>query len=169
MIRIYPDPILRRRARPVRPGSAEAEETVRRLTEAFSQVEALGLAANQVGALARVIVVRLGEDEQTYVVLNPQVVSRSAELTEDSEGCLSLPGVEADVPRPQEVVVRGQSPTGKPLELAAAGVDARVVQHEIDHLDGVLYVDHLPVDRRRAVLRAFRRRQAALAATPANA
>ena len=155
MIRLYPDPVLRKRARPAVPGSPEAVATADKLREAFSRVEGLGLAANQVGELVRVILVRLGGEE--LILLNPEVVWRSPELETDSEGCLSLPGVEAEVARPREVRVRALDEGGKPLTLELEGLEARLLLHEIDHLDGVLYIDHLAAADRRRVLADYRR------------
>jgi len=154
LIRLYPDPILRRRAVEVAPGSPEAVEAAARLREAFSQLEGLGLAANQVGVLARVILVRLGEED--WVLLNPEVTWRSPELETDSEGCLSLPGVEAEVARPAEIRVRAQTENGEAVEFELEGLEARLLLHEIDHLDGVLYIDHLAAPERRRVLREYR-------------
>jgi len=124
------------------------------LREAFDPETALGLAANQIGHPVRVAIVRLGEE--TKVLLNPEVVERSEELEVESEGCLSLPGVEAEVPRPKRVVVRAQDEEGKELRLEAEGLEARLLLHEIDHLDGILYIDHLSAAERREVLRKYR-------------
>mgnify|MGYP000052911518 CR=1 FL=1 len=154
MIRLYPDPILRRRARPVTPGSPQALAVAAKLRAAFSQLEGLGLAANQVGELARVVLVRLGEED--WILLNPEVVWRSPELESDSEGCLSLPGVEAEVARPAEIKVRAQGEDGAVLTFELEGLEARLLLHEIDHLDGVLYIDHLAAPERRRVLREYR-------------
>jgi len=155
LIRLYPDPILRRRAREVEPGSPEAREAAQRLREALSQAEGLGLAANQVGALVRVVLARLGERD--WVLINPEVAWRSPELEMDSEGCLSLPGVEAEVARPVQIRVRALSEEGEELHLELEGLEARLLLHEIDHLDGVLYIDHLSAEERRRVLREYRR------------
>lgn len=154
MIRLYPDPILRRRAAEVEPGSPAAQEAAQRLREALSQLEGLGLAANQVGTLVRVVLARLGERE--WVLINPEVVWRSPELETDSEGCLSLPGVEAEVARPKEIRVRALSEDGEELTFDLEGLEARLLLHEIDHLDGVLYIDHLAAAERRRVLREYR-------------
>ncbi len=156
-IKCYPDPVLRRPAQPVQPGSPEAQTAIAALRQAFREVQALGLAANQIGLPYRVVLVRLGEEEK--VLLNPVIVERSPQLVEDWEACLSLPGVDSDVPRAEWVVVRAQDEEGRPVELKLEGLEARVMQHEVDHLDGVLYVDHLPVDERREVLRAYRSAQ----------
>lgn len=150
----YPNPILRRPTRSVQPGSAEARKAAGALRAAFGEIEALGLAANQLGLPARAILVRIGDEER--VLLNPTIAARSAELVMEWEGCLSLPGVEAEVPRAKEVVVQAADEGGKPVELCLADFEARVLQHEVDHLDGVLYVDLLPKDERRQVLAEFR-------------
>lgn len=87
---------------------------------------------------------------------NPEIIARSEELEVEWEGCLSLPGVEAEVPRAKEVVVRALDETGAPVELHLSELEARILQHEVDHLDGELYVDLLPRDERRRVLAEFR-------------
>jgi len=154
MIKTYPDPILRRPTKRADPGSPETQGAIAALREAFDPETALGLAANQIGHPVRVAIVRLGEE--TKVLLNPEVVERSEELEVESEGCLSLPGVEAEVPRPKRVVVRAQDEEGKELRLEAEGLEARLLLHEIDHLDGILYIDHLSAAERREVLRKYR-------------
>ena len=154
MVKLYPDPHLRRATLPVRPGSPEAAEASAALRKAFHELHALGLAANQIGLPYRVILVRLGDEEK--VLLNPVITQRSPELVVDSEACLSLPGVDCDVPRAEWVVLQAQDEQGNPVELKLEGLEARVIQHEIDHVDGLLYVDHLPAEERRSVLRAYK-------------
>lgn len=149
----WPDPVLKRPARPARPGDPETEAAVAALREAFDPERALGLAAPQLGYPVRAIIVRLGDE--TKVLLNPEVVERSQELQVDSEACLSLPGVEAEVPRARWVRLRALDEEGREVEVEAEGLEARLLQHEIDHLDGLLYVDHLPAESRREVLRAY--------------
>ncbi len=158
MIVIYPNPILRRPTRPIAPGSAEARAAAAALRAAFSKIEALGLAANQIGLPVRAALVRLGEEER--VLFNPEITARSEELVVDWEGCLSLPGVEAEVPRAKDVVVRAVDEDGTPVELHLTEWEARVVQHEVGHLEGELYVDLLPKAERRRVLAEFRAAQA---------
>lgn len=150
----YPSPILRRRTRPVDPRSPEACAAAAALRAAFNKFEALGLAANQIGLPVRAMVVRLGGEER--VLFNPEIMARSSELEVKWEGCLSLPGVEAEVPRAKEVVVRAVDEAGVPVELRVSELEARLLQHEVDHLDGELYVDLLPRDERRRVLAEFR-------------
>jgi len=127
------------------------------LRAAFGQIEALGLAANQIGLPVRAILARIGDDVR--VLFNPQIVQRSEELEVSWEGCLSLPGVEAEVPRAKDVVVRAVDEGGLPVELCLSELEARVLQHEVGHLDGELYVDHLPKGERRRVLAEFRSAQ----------
>ncbi len=153
MIRTYPDPILRRPAKRAEPGSPETLEAIEALKRAFDPETALGLAANQVGYPIRAAIVRLGDEIK--VLLNPEVVERSQELEVDSEGCLSLPGVEAEVPRPKRVVVRAQDEEGKEVRLELEGLEARLLLHEIDHLDGMLYIDHLPAAERKKLLKLY--------------
>jgi peptide deformylase len=103
--------------------------------------------------------VRLDAEER--VLLNPQIKERSQELVVESEGCLSLPGVEADVARAQGVMVQAQDEEGHPVELRLDGLQARLLQHEVDHLDGVLFIDHLGASDRRRALREYRAARAA--------
>ena len=166
MIRLYPDPVLRKVAKPAVPGSPEAKRTAQKLRETFAQVEGLGLAANQVGELVRVILVRLGEEE--LVLLNPEIVWRSAELETDSEGCLSLPGVAAEVARAKEIRVQALDEAGKPVSLELEDLEARLLQHEIDHLDGVLYIDHLTAAARRQVLAEYQKLREIAEKEPVN-
>ncbi|MBC7220337.1 peptide deformylase [Candidatus Bipolaricaulota bacterium] len=154
MILTYPNPILRRPARPVDPGSREGQEAASALRAAFGTIEALGLAANQIGLPVRAVLVRLGEEER--VLFNPEIVERSAELVVDREGCLSLPGVEAEVPRARDVVVQAVDEGGAFVELHLSELEARLLQHEVDHINGTLYVDLLAKDERRRVLAEFR-------------
>jgi len=149
MIRIYPDPILRRRASPARPGTPETEAAIVALRAEFDPERALGLAGPQV-------MVNLSEDEAPRVLLNPEIVERSPELEVDTEACLSLPGLEAEVARAAWVRVRAQDEGGRDVLLELEGLDARLLQHEVDHLDGILFIDHLPTRERRELLRRYR-------------
>lgn len=169
MVRIYPDPILRKPTRPVRPGSPEARIISEALLEAFARVEGMGLAANQIGFPLRAAVVRLEENDGPIVLLNPRVLWRAEELEVDEEGCLSLPGVWAEVPRPRAVKVEYQDGEGARHVLEAEGLKARLLLHELDHLDGVLFIDHLPPAERQRVLRVFREVQARKEGVPSTA
>ncbi len=168
-MRIYPDPILRKPTRPVRPGSAEARAISEALLEAFARVEGLGLAANQIGFPVRAAVVRLEEDGEPIVLLNPRVLWRAEELAVEEEGCLSLPGVWAEVPRPKAVKVEHQDGEGARHIIEAVGLKARLLLHELDHLDGVLFIDHLSPGERQRVLRLFREIQARKEGVPSTA
>lgn len=169
MVRIYPDPILRKPTRPVRPGSPEARAISDALLEAFARVEGLGLAANQIGFPLRAAVVRLEENGDPIVLLNPRILWRSEELVVEEEGCLSLPGVWAEVPRPKAVRVEYQDGDGRRHVLEAEGLNARLLLHELDHLDGVLFIDHLAPAERQRVLRVFREVQARKEGVPSAA
>src|SRR3712207_2477555 len=118
--------------------------------------EGVGLAANQVGRLKRILVAAT-EDEE-YVIVNP-VVEEAAEATErELEGCLSIPGIQVEVERPTGITVSGQDTTGASLCIEASGLLARILQHEIDHLDGVLILDRTDRESRKAAMREMRER-----------
>ena len=155
-IKTFGDPVLKTRATPVR----EFDETLQRLTEDMLQTmrehEGVGLAANQVGRLRRVLVAAV-EDED-YVLVNPKIESFSDETEVGGEGCLSIPGIMVDVERPVAVTVSGQDPSGNPVRLEATDLLARVIQHEVDHLDGVLILDRTDRESRKAALREWRER-----------
>jgi peptide deformylase len=158
LVRQYPDPALRVAANSI----AEVDDEVRRLVERMSEVmrrsHGVGLAAPQVGVLRRVFVYRAGADDPVRVLINPQLGERSDETEVDTEGCLSLLGGEVTVPveRHVRVVAQGLDESGAPVEVEAEGLEARVIQHELDHLDGVLIIDRAPKEDRRAALRELR-------------
>ena len=155
-IKTFGDPVLKTRAAPVR----EFDETLQRLTEdmltTMRELEGVGLAANQVGRLRRVLVAAIEEDE--YAVVNPKIADSSEETELFAEGCLSIPGIHVEVERPAAVTVSGQDLSGKPIRLEADGLLARVLQHEIDHLNGVLILDRTDRESRKAALREWRER-----------
>jgi len=151
-IRLYGDPVLKARAREV----AQVSEATRRLAadmlETMDSCKGVGLAANQVGVLERVAVFsvpsgREGEPPWRAALVNPEVVSVAGEQVAE-EGCLSFPGLYFDVKRPQRVKVRALDLDGRPVELDAEGYRARALIHEIDHLDGVLYIDRISTVKR---------------------
>jgi peptide deformylase len=155
-ILLAPDPALRRRARPVAEGDAEAVRAlVPRMLAAMYAAPGIGLAAPQVGVPLRLAVIDLQPDDRRapIVLVNPEVVFASAETETREEGCLSLPGQYADVARPRAVTVRYLDEGGARREVTAEGLLARCIQHEIDHLDGVLFVDHLSALKRNIILR----------------
>lgn len=155
-IKTFGDPVLKTRAAPVR----EFDDTLHRLTEdmltTMREREGVGLAANQVGRLRRVLVAAVEEDE--YTVINPKIEVLSEDTELFAEGCLSIPGIHVDVERPTAVTVSGQDLSGKPIRLEAEGLLARILQHEIDHLNGVLILDRTDRESRKTALREWRER-----------
>jgi peptide deformylase len=140
---IYGEPVLRKKARPVRDPDESHHDLFDDMIETLIEEVGLGLAAPQVGEAVQAIVVRAdAEPEETiHRILNPRLVHRGKEDECLREGCLSLPTLRAEVVRPAQVVVTGLSPTGEKLELEAEGMLARALQHEMDHLRGVLFTD----------------------------
>lgn len=140
----YPNAILAKRAEPV----VDFDDDLRRLaadmTETMYAAPGVGLAANQVGALRRLVVIDVSEDKSDLrVLVNPEVIEASEELRDCEEGCLSLKGLYEHVKRPDRVVVRAQNLDGETFEFEATGLLATCVQHEIDHLEGIVFIDHL--------------------------
>jgi peptide deformylase len=155
-ILLVPDPRLRSRARPV--GAADADHVRSLVPRMFASMYAapgIGLAAPQVGELLRLVVIDLQKEEarDPVVLVNPEIVAASKENATREEGCLSLPGQYADVTRPAQVKVRYQDIGGAKREVQADGLLATCLQHEIDHLDGVLFVDYLSALKRNMLLR----------------
>jgi len=145
----YGDPALRRRAAPVGEVTPEVRAAIADMTETMYDEVGIGLAAPQVGIALRLIVVADEEGRGVQALLNPAIVDRGGEATGE-EGCLSIPGVFAPVTRAAWVKIEAQDVNGRPLALRATGLRARVLQHEIDHLDGVLFIDRIdPVTRDR--------------------
>lgn len=139
------DPILRATCRRVTPGEDGLEDLVRDMHRLMQSGHGIGLAAPQVGDDRRVVLVRSPDDrpEHSTVMLNPELIECSGATVPFEEGCLSFPGIYRFVKRPEHVNVRYIDMTGESRELDDGGILARVVQHEIDHLDGVLFIDHL--------------------------
>jgi peptide deformylase len=153
-IRTFGDPVLKTRAAPVE----TFDDSLARLTEdmlaTMRENDGVGLAANQVGRLKRVLVASV-EDED-YVIVNP-ILSDMSETTErGQEGCLSIPGINVEVDRPTAVTVTGQNASGEPLRIEAQDMLARVLQHEVDHLDGVLILDRTDRQSRKDAMREWR-------------
>ena len=157
-IRQYGDPALRLRAREVESFDRELERLVGRMTALMEGANGVGLAGNQVGVLQRVIVARPDPDAPPIALVNPQIVERDSCLELDDEGCLSLQGVLVPVERSHAVRVDARDVDGKDLTLELEGLGARVLQHEIDHLDGVLIVDRTTDEARREALAVLRPR-----------
>ena len=161
-ILIYPELVLRKHARPVTP--ADADEVRRLVPSMFTtmyKAPGIGLAANQIGSLLRVIVVDVApKDEQNPITLiNPEIIAKSDETATQEEGCLSIPELYAEVTRPARVKVRYQDVQGVKKEIEAEGLLSACLQHEIDHLNGVLFVDYLSTLKRNMLLRKLAKAQ----------
>jgi peptide deformylase len=155
-VRKYGDPVLRSRARHVEVFDDALVDEVRRMGELMDDALGIGLAATQLGVLHRVLVYRVDQEAPLGVLVNPEIEWRGDEVETMEEGCLSLPGVGVDVERPIRVRVRAQDEHGDTLVVEATGLEARVIQHEVDHLDGVLILDRTSRDQRKQAMRAMR-------------
>jgi peptide deformylase len=155
-VRQYGDPVLRAVARPVERFDAALREEVERMSRIMDEALGIGLAATQVGTLHRLLVYRIAPDAPVSAIVNPQLEWVGHELETAEEGCLSLPDVHVDVERPVHVRVRARDEGGDELVIEASGLEARCLQHEIDHLDGVLILDRAGRDQRKAAMRALR-------------
>jgi len=155
-VRMWGDPVLRTAARPVDRFDAELRSQAESMARLMDDALGAGLAANQVGVLRRLFVYRVGPDTPLRVLANPEVEWTSEETEPFAEGCLSLPGVWVDVERPARVRVAGCDEHGTPVTVVAEGREASILQHEIDHLDGVLVLDRLDSEARRAAVRRLR-------------
>lgn len=142
-----PHPVLRKKARKVNEVDADVRTLIDEMVEAMREAPGVGLAAPQVGVSSRVIVVEFGKEEdedapkKLYTLVNPIIAEMSEEKVLGIEGCLSIPRLVGEVERHQRVVVKALNRFGKPVKLKAEGWLARILQHEIDHLDGILYTD----------------------------
>ncbi len=155
-ILIYPEPVLRKVARPITP--ADSDEVRRLVPSMFStmyKAPGIGLAANQIGSLLRVIVVDVAPKEEPHplALINPEIIAQSDETATQEEGCLSIPDQYAEVTRPARVKVRYHDLQGMKQEIEAEGLLSACLQHEIDHLNGVLFVDYLSALKRNMLLR----------------
>jgi len=156
-IRQYGDPILRMKAREISSFDEDLQRLVTRMRQLMHDARGVGLAATQVGILQRVFVFQRGEDDVVAVV-NPELAERSDELETDDEGCLSLQGITAPVERHLSLTLVGKDPEGNELRIELEGHPARVVQHELDHLDGTLIIDRTTDEARKQALAVLRPR-----------
>jgi peptide deformylase len=159
-IRQYPDPALRLRANDVEAFDDDLRRLAERMTSLMVEANGIGLAGTQVGVLRRLFVCRLGreDDEELRTFVNPVVTASEDARETDDEGCLSLRGVLVPVERAAAVTLEALDLAGEPVRLELAGLDARVVQHELDHLDGVLILDRTTAEARREALARLRPR-----------
>src|SRR3954462_5327890 len=162
-VRKFGDPVLRAKARPIGVFDDALREEVGRMGALMHDSMGIGLAATQVGTLHRVLVYRVEHDSPVNALVNPRLEWAGSEKEWMEEGCLSLPGVHVDVERPVRVRVRAHDPEGEEIVVEASGLEARVIQHEMDHLDGVLILDRTPRDQRKEAMRILRERAEAAA------
>jgi peptide deformylase len=152
----FGDPVLKSKASPVREFGPELRAEVERMVSIMRDGMGVGLAATQLGLLRRLLVFQAGPDSEPTALVNPVVEWLSDEVVIAEEGCLSLPRVSMDVERPLHARFSGLDVDGEPIRLEASGLEARVLQHELDHLDGVLILDRAPRAQRKGALRALR-------------
>jgi len=156
-IRQYPDSVLRMEARPVEEFDEDLQRLVARMKELMEEANGVGLAATQVGVLQRMFVFQLADDDEVTTIVNPEITKRSRSTEVADEGCLSLQGVLVPVERASEVTIEGRDVTGAPFKLELEEMDARVVQHELDHLDGVLMLERTDDESRKDALATLRK------------
>ncbi len=149
---LYDDPLLRKKSRRVRRVSPALQHLIDDMAETMHAANGIGLAAIQIGVPERVIVVQLPEEEdeeenprdgRLYAIVNPKLARKSRDMEDGVEGCLSIPGLVGELLRHRAVTVKGLDPRGRPVRIKAEGLLARVFQHEIDHCDGILFIDHI--------------------------
>jgi peptide deformylase len=151
---------LRQKSEPVKDIDGEIQKTAEEMIGALREGRGVGLAGPQVGLMRRIFVVHIDGD-QPRVFINPSIIGTSQETVKYEEGCLSIPGVWADVVRPKSVRVQAWNEKGRPFNLDADGILARVILHEYDHLEGLLFIDRLSVPKRNRILAKIEKRQKA--------
>lgn len=151
------DEVLRQSAATVPEVDEETRRFALSMIDTMHEGDGIGLAAPQVGVLKRIFVCHVRGD-QPRVFINPEIIGTSPELVDYEEGCLSIPGVYADVSRPEQISVQAVNEDGKRFSLEASGLLSRVIQHEMDHLKGVLFIDHLEEHKRRRLMKLYKRR-----------
>ena len=168
-IKILGDPVLREPAEEIGELDDEVRVLVKDMLETMYHADGIGLAAPQVGISRRVVVVDLRDEDEngvgTVALINPKVVESSRKKDKAPEGCLSIPGVEEVVERPEGVTVEGLDPDGDPVDLTISGLLSRAIQHEIDHLNGILFIDRVSPLKRRMLLKKWRKSRAEEAAS----
>ena len=157
-VRQYPDPVLRMRANEVAQFDEPLHALVERMGRLMQEARGVGLAAPQIGILQRVLVYQIGDDRPVTALVNPSVVATGDEAEVADEGCLSLGAASVVVPveRPSAVTVSAATPAGETITIEAEGLEARVIQHELDHLDGVLTLDRTQPDAKKRALAELR-------------
>jgi len=160
-VRKFGDPVLRTKARKIDRVDDALRSEIARMGELMNDALGVGLAATQLGVLHRVLVYRVQQQAPVSALINPEIEWRGDEEEIAEEGCLSLPAVAVDVERPVHVRVRALDENGQPILVEATGLEARVIQHEMDHLDGVLIIDRTTREQRKEAMRALREGQQA--------
>jgi len=155
-IRQYPDPVLRMKANDVEEFDGDLTKLIERMEHLLHDANGVGLAATQIGVLRRVFIFQPDPDEEPRALINPRLAQGSDEREADDEGCLSLQGVVIPVERHERVAIEATDPEGKDVRLELEGLAARVVQHELDHLDGILIIDRTTPEARREALGILR-------------
>lgn len=155
-VRQFGDPVLKSRASEIASFGPDLEREAERMVALMQEAMGIGLAATQLGAMRRMLVFQAGPDSPPRALVNPELEWASDDLVTAEEGCLSLANVIVDVERPLHARIAALDLAGEPVTLEASGLEARVLQHEIDHLDGILILDRTTRQQRRAALRALR-------------
>jgi peptide deformylase len=155
-VRTFGDPVLKTPAAPVESFDGSLVHLTEEMLATMREHEGVGLAANQVGRLKRVLVAAL--EDREYVIVNPIIEEANDTTGKELEGCLSIPGIQVEVERPTAITVSGKDVSGAPIRLEASELLARILQHEIDHLDGVLILDRTDRDSRKVAMREMRER-----------
>jgi peptide deformylase len=155
-IRQWPDPVLKLRAEDVEEFDDDLRRLVERMQTLMAEARGIGLAGNQAGVLRRVFVFQIEDEDGPRAAVNPAIVDRSDEVETSDEGCLSMQGVLVPVERPRAVTLEAQDAEGTPYRLELEGLAARVVQHELDHLDGVLILERTTPEARREAMATLR-------------
>jgi peptide deformylase len=157
-IRIYPDPVLREAAQSVGVVDDSVRKLIADMGETMRAAPGVGLAAPQVGVPRRVLVYSMTEEDGIIGLVDAEIIERSDETVTEDEGCLSIPGLTYPVPRAQRVVVRALDAQGNAVQVDAVDMEARILQHEIDHLDGILFLERIDPELRREALGVIRER-----------
>ena len=150
------DPILRKKAKPVKTFDNNLKELAKNMAKVMVESNGIGLAAPQVGISKRIIVVKPYKETAALALINPTLKPVGKEISTYQEGCLSVPGSQADVDRPAKVYVKAQTVDGEEIEFEADEILARVLQHEVDHLKGILFIDYLSESERKNILRKMK-------------
>ncbi len=160
-VRKFGDPVLKTKARQIDRIDDALRDEIEQMGELMNDAVGVGLAATQLGVLHRLLVYRVQQDAPVNALINPEIEWRGSEQEIAEEGCLSLPAVLVEVERPVHVRVRALDEHGEPIVIEASGLESRVIQHEIDHLDGVLILDRTTREQRKEALRVLREAQQA--------